>query len=189
MADPFQNVNFDRIRQNARRLDECSASGEAANFECGSVVRFEILEKDGRIDDAGFTSTGCSYMLGAAAAVAEGLKGAELIQLHLAAAEGHLDQLLAGLGEPPFGRSACISSVGRAVALTFSALRAAKASEYQGDSPLICSCFGIDQQTIEDHIRNLDLRSIEAVTASTRAGSGCGSCRWLIQEMLDVDML
>lgn len=43
-------------------------------------------------------------------------------------------------------------------------------------SDLICMCMRVDEQTIREHIRRFDLRTVPQVRASCRAGGGCQSC-------------
>ncbi|MEO1321386.1 MAG: molybdopterin-dependent oxidoreductase [Pseudomonadota bacterium] len=49
--------------------------------------------------------------------------------------------------------------------------------------PLICSCEGVGQQTLIDAISDGAL-SVDALGASTRAGTNCGSCRPELQKLI-----
>ncbi len=42
--------------------------------------------------------------------------------------------------------------------------------------PLVCACFGVGLTTIQDAIRSAGATSTEAIGASLRAGTNCGSC-------------
>jgi NifU-like protein len=75
----------------------------------------------------------------------------------------------------------------------FSALRAAFSDhrarligEFTGERALVCTCFGVTEETIERYIAGGAAESVDDVSKATRAGGGCGSCRMLIQEMLDI---
>lgn len=50
---------------------------------------------------------------------------------------------------------------------------------------IICNCFEVTRGTIEDAIREKGLKTVEEVGEATQAGTGCGGCQDLIQEILD----
>ena len=90
------------------------------------------------------------------------------------------------LGAFPEGREHCLVTAVSALRAAFADHRARVVSEFAGERALICTCFGVTEETIEAQIAAGRLESVEEVTAATRAGGGCGSCRMLIQEMLDI---
>lgn len=49
----------------------------------------------------------------------------------------------------------------------------------------ICYCFGVDSFTIKKAIYLDKLKTVEEVTAKTKAGGGCMSCHMRIEELLD----
>jgi NifU-like protein len=64
------------------------------------------------------------------------------------------------------------------------ALKAAIAS-FHGEAPpetdheeerVVCACFGVTEQTIEQAIRDNGLTTVEQITNFTKAGGGCGGC-------------
>ena len=57
---------------------------------------------------------------------------------------------------------------------------------WEGDQALICTCFGVSEQTIERQIQANGLKSIAEVTRACNAGAGCRSCWPLIQDILEV---
>ena len=171
--------------ENAGRVEQPSASGKALNFDCGSVVAFEIAERDGIILDIKFASSGCGYMVAAGECVARSLKSRALSQIQVPDDKELSADLLAPL--PAHQRANCISAALTAIQAAFADLRAKRVREFTGDSPLVCSCFGVDEATIEQQIRSKALQTVGQVTSETRAGGGCGSCGMLIQEMLDAE--
>jgi NifU-like protein len=64
--------------------------------------------------------------------------------------------------------------------------RAFQVEEWTGEKALICSCFGVSEETIENLIKTNSLETVEEVTDVCNAGGGCGSCQPLIQELIDV---
>ncbi len=55
------------------------------------------------------------------------------------------------------------------------------------DAAQVCNCNGVCKATIVDAIRTGDLGSTAEVVAATRAGSGCGSCKPLVTELLAIE--
>jgi NifU-like protein len=166
---------------------DADAVGAEANFSCGSFVRFH-LSIDGRsasVTDAAFTSNGCGFMLAAAELLAERISGNRLNDLH-GLTDNDLGQTVAAaLSEVPNGRSDCVKACFAALRRAFADFRARQIEEFRGERALICTCFGVTEDTIESNIQDLALETVDDVSGACNAGSGCGSCRMLIQEMLD----
>lgn len=53
------------------------------------------------------------------------------------------------------------------------------------DGELVCYCLGVSAFTIKKAIYTKDLTTVAEVTAETKAGGGCQSCHWRIQELID----
>ena len=124
-------------------------------------------------------------MLAAADVLAERVIKHRLVDLHgLADADLH-DQITNSLGEMPFDRRQCIDACINALHSAFADFRARQIEEFGGERPLICTCFGVTEEIIEQQIEEKSLETLEQVTRVCNAGGGCGSCRMLIQEILD----
>ena len=52
-------------------------------------------------------------------------------------------------------------------------------------SEIICHCFEVSREGIENAIREKGLKTVEEVGEVTNAGTGCGGCQEQIQEILD----
>ena len=52
-------------------------------------------------------------------------------------------------------------------------------------SEIICHCFEVSREEIENAIREKGLKTVEEVGEVTNAGTGCGGCQEQIQESLD----
>ena len=52
-------------------------------------------------------------------------------------------------------------------------------------SEIICHCFEVSREEIENEIREKGLKTVEEVGEATNAGTGCGGCQEQIQEILD----
>lgn len=173
--------------KNAGEAVGTNARGVQASFVCGSAVRFSfrIDEASKEILDAKFTTTGCGYMIATADFLAEKITGKKLVQLH-----GLHDDVIArwikdALGEFPAGRQDCMDVCISALHNTLADFRARQIEEWKGEKVLICTCFGVSEETIENAIRTESLQTVNEVTDACNAGGGCGSCQPLIQEILD----
>ena len=124
-------------------------------------------------------------MVATADVVAEWLRGKELTELH-GLSDDELSHLVREkLGELPDDRLQCADIVFEALRKGMAAHRERLVQEFRGDVALICTCFGVSEDTIAAVIATNDVQDVEDVSALCRAGSGCGSCRMLIQEMVD----
>ncbi len=52
-------------------------------------------------------------------------------------------------------------------------------------SEIICHCFEVSREEIENAIREKGLKTVEEVGEVTNAGTVCGGCQEQIQEILD----
>ena len=52
-------------------------------------------------------------------------------------------------------------------------------------SEIICHCFEVSREEIENAIREKVLKTVEEVGEATNAGTGCCGCQEQIQEILD----
>jgi len=164
---------------------DLNAIAKEVNFDCGSFVRYSLAIDDGVVTSATFSSNGCGFMLAAADILADHVTGQGLRELH-GLEEGHLHEYIAGrTGEVPAGRGKCINTCISALHEAFAHYRSTRIEEFRGEKALICTCFGVTEETIDALLQNADVETVEDVTRLCRAGAGCGSCTMMIQEMLD----
>lgn len=169
------------------KAEGANAVGTSASFECGCFVRFTLrIEPEALvINEARFMTNGCGYMSAAADAVCDRLAGAELGGLHSLDEDQFKCEVEARVGIFPGPRTQCIHVVLEALRAAFSDYRSYRIEEFRGETPLICTCFGVSEETIEEFVDEHAPDSVDQVAASCRAGSGCGSCRMMIQDILD----
>lgn len=164
-----------------------NARGKDASFVCGSFVQFSVsVDAESKsVAAAGFQTNGCGFMTAAADVLVEAVKGRRLGDLHGLARPELLAEIEARLGVFTENRRHCADCCIDALAMSFANYRTKQIEEFQGEKALICTCFGVTEETIELQIDAKSLNTIEEVTQICNAGGGCGSCRMLIQEMLD----
>lgn len=159
--------------------------GIAASFACGSFVEFFVVMDGDEIAGASFRTNGCGFMVAAADVVCGWLHGRQLSELHGLDDDELRVVVHANLEEFPADRTQCASVVFDALHKAMANYRSARISEYEGEKALICTCFGVSEDTIVMSIEQNKLTYVEEVAKLVRAGSGCGSCRMLIQELID----
>jgi len=184
---PEKIAYLSRSPANAGKCPQENASGTGVNFECGCFVRFSIAIDDNSqtINEAKFSSNGCGYMIAAASVYGEFLGNKALADLHGLASNEFSAIVESQLGEIPDARTSCLESVREAAQKAFAEYRLQRIEEFTGEKALICTCFSVSEETIEEFINANQPVTVEDVVDSCRAGSGCGSCRFLIREMVD----
>jgi len=165
--------------------EDLGSRGIAASFVCGSFVEMFVLVDGDEIAKASFRTNGCGFMVAAADVVSEWLSGKQLSELHGLNDDELRDVVGDALGRFPLNREQCASVVFDALHKAMSNYRELRVAEYEGEKALICTCFGISEDTIVATIAENKLTEVEDVANHVRAGSGCGSCRMLIQELID----
>ncbi len=171
----------------AGTVSNANAVGTSASFECGCFVRvsLSIDPATAAVRSGGFQSNGCGFMIAAADVIAKGLEREVLTDLHSLNEAEFTGRVEAELGDFPPERRQCIHVVLEAVRAAFADHRARVIEEFRGEKALICTCFGVSEESIEAFIAEHSPETVDEVTAARRAGAGCGSCRMLIQEMID----
>lgn len=166
---------------------ETNAVGTGASFSCGSFVRFSIVI-DGEsptIMNADFKSNGCGFMIAVADVLTQKLIRRRLTDLH-GLTDHELDEIITTeLGAIPNGRIKCIDACFHALHAALADYRTSRIEEFAGEKALLCTCFGVTEERIEAVIRENSIGSVDDVSAVCNAGLGCGSCRMMIDEMID----
>lgn len=162
-------------------------AGRSASFKCGSFAElFVSIDGDRNLmTGAKFSTNGCGFMIATADVLCEWLAGKMLGDLH-GLNDEELNAVIGNeLGEFPADRGQCAAVVFEALRNAMSRHREIVLEEFQGETALICTCFGVSEETIADAISTRNYTNVDQVSESHRAGSGCGSCRFLIQELID----
>lgn len=160
------------------------ASGRAASFECGCNVEIELGFRGNICADGRLRTNGCGYVVAASQILISSLRGVDTTALKGLDDDeiiANIESQIGTLGGRRHCAEICIAALHRA----FEAHRADLVAEYAGESALICTCFGVDEAAIIAAINENAVSTIEEVSASLMAGRGCGSCRGLIDEIID----
>lgn len=169
----------------ARRPVSYNAEGVSASFVCGVSARLYLLiDRDTKeVADAGYLTNGCGYLMAAMESLVTELLGKRLTELK---ALEDLEPKTTGIrGGVPETRRDCIDLCYEALSDTLRNFRHAMQDEWQGETALICSCFGVSEKDVVAAIRYRGVSTVEAIGEQCRAGTGCGSCRMLLLEFLE----
>ncbi len=177
ISEKFKNPN------NAGKIEDADAKGTGASFVCGAAVRFFLNIEDKKIMKVRFSTNACGFAVAAAQVLAEKIFGRKLIELH--GAESLKSEIENELGKFEMSRTHCTEIPLDALQNALSAFRLSQIEEFRGEKALICTCFGVSEETIESVITEDKAETVKEVGDVCNAGTGCGSCRFLIQELID----
>jgi NifU-like protein len=174
--------------KNAGRAERPNAVGTGASFTCGAFVRFylRIDVETKEILEARYKTNGCGFAIAAAEVLAEKVVGNKLTELHGLDDAFLIDQIERELEKFPAGRAHCPEISLEAVRAALADFRSFQLEEFTGERALVCTCFGVSEETVERVIADNRSETVEEVGEICKAGAGCGSCQFLIQEMIDV---
>ncbi|MFN2510982.1 MAG: iron-sulfur cluster assembly scaffold protein [Pyrinomonadaceae bacterium] len=170
--------------KNVGNVANAQASARAGSVTCGAALRISLrIDKSQRITDAKFKSAGCSYLVAASSLLTEMVKGETTAE---AAVLGQFPRrsVIEHLGDWPADRDHCAALACEALLSAVRQYSDSVRKEWTGDEALICTCFGVSEQTIESEIKAGGLRTIAEVTRACNAGAGCRSCYSLIEDIL-----
>ncbi len=173
--------------RNIGNLSGADAVGTGATFVCGVFLRFylQIDLQSKRITEAKFQTNGCGYLIASADVLAGNITGKKLNKVHELDREVLQTEIENALGVFSEHRKHCLETTLNALQNAFADFRIRQIEEYAGEKALICTCFGVSEETIERVISRNPVETVEEVTDICSAGGGCGSCQPLIQEIID----
>jgi NifU-like protein len=167
---------------NVGELADADAAGEAGSLSCGGMLRLSLrIDEALKVVDARFQAIGCSLLTASASILTETVKGETIAE---AAAIAQSTAWIEPDAVPP-DKTGCITLCRDALLSAIQHFSDTRREEWNGDDPLICSCFGVSERTIEREIKVKNLSTIAEVTNACNAGAGCRSCYSLITDILD----
>lgn len=180
IAEKLREKRADAAQKSAVR-------GRSASFVCGCFADASIYVDSNAqvVDSIRFATNGCGFMTAACLVLESSLKDRVLADLNGLSDAELIDEIEIELGEFPAERDQCAEVAVEALKAAFAQLRQARASEFVGDSPLICTCFGVSEDDLTAAINETQAAEFDDLREATRAGRGCGACRMLIDELID----
>jgi len=171
--------------KNVGSAQDANAKGKWASFVCGVSIAFSVrIESETKeIADAKFKTNGCGFVIATADLIAEKIVGQKLTDLQ--GLENLANSVCKELDEIPDSRQHCLDICFDALQNALGDYRTSLIEEWSGEKALICTCFGVSEETIENLVATKGIKTVEDVGENCSAGTGCGSCQLLIQEILD----
>lgn len=175
--------------QNAGKAKDANAVGTNATFVCGAVLRLSLrIEVETKeILAAKFKTSGCGYLIASADVLTEKIVGRKLTELHGLENGSLQTEIETQLGIFEENRTHCFELPIQTLQDAFADFRAFQIEEFMGEKALICTCFSVSEEQIENAIAENHLETVEEVGEICNAGTGCGSCQPLIQEIIDAN--
>jgi len=173
--------------KNVGEATGANAVGTNATFVCGAVSRFTLrIDRETKeILEAKYKINGCGFAIASAEILAEKITGRHLTELHSFDRRILESAIESQFGELSEHRKHCLELATESLQSALADFRVLQIEEFAGEKALICTCFGVSEETIENLIEKDSLSTIEDVTDACSAGGGCGSCQPLIQEIID----
>ncbi len=170
---------------NVGDVANADGSGTAGSVLCGAVLRVSLkVDEAQRISAAKFRVAGCSYLVATCSLLSAAVVGETTGDA--AAMCQTPEALIAKLDcEWPADKAECAALACKGFVSAIRNYSDRARDQWSGAEALICTCFGVSEQTIETAIHEGGLRTITEVTRASNAGAGCRSCYPLIEDILD----
>ena len=174
MWDYTDKVN-DHFRnpRNVGKVENPDGTGEVGSLACGDALKLMFkLDDQGRIKEAKFQTFGCASAIASSSALTEMIIGRTLEE-----AEKITNKDIAEyLGGLPKQKVHC-SVMGReALEAAIYNYRTGKRWDKEIEGEVVCHCFGVTDKDIEKAVRENNIKTIEDLTNTCKAGGGCGNC-------------
>lgn len=171
---------------NAGPLADANAIGEVGSIACGDALKLYLKINDqGVIEKASFETFGCASAIASSSVLTDmviGMKVDDALKITNADIAKALDGL-------PREKMHCSVMGQEALEAAIRQWKGEPAMpRTQEEGKLVCKCFNVTDQTIIRAIRENHLKTVDDVTAFTKAGGGCGECRDEITEILEAEL-
>lgn len=171
---------------NAGPLADANAIGEVGSIACGDALKLYLKINDqGVIEKASFETFGCASAIASSSVLTDmviGMKVDDALKITNA-------DIAKALGGLPREKMHCSVMGQEALEAAIRQWKGEPAMpRTQEEGKLVCKCFNVTDQTIIRAIRENHLKTVDDVTAFTKAGGGCGECRDEIAEILEAEL-
>ena len=171
---------------NAGPLEDANAIGEVGSIACGDALKLYLkISPAGVIEKAGFETFGCASAIASSSVLTDMVIGMHVDEA-LKITNADIAKALDGL---PREKMHCSVMGQEALEAAIRQWKGEPAMpKTQEEGRLVCKCFNVTDATIVRAIRENGLKTVEDVTAFTKAGGGCGDCRDEIAEILEAEL-
>lgn len=171
---------------NAGPLADANAIGEVGSIACGDALKLYLKINDqGVIEKASFETFGCASAIASSSVLTDMVIGMTVDDA-LKITNADIAKALDGLPREKMHCSVMGQEALEAAIRQWKGEPAMPRTQEEGK--LVCKCFNVTDQTIIRAIRENHLKTVDDVTAFTKAGGGCGECRDEIAEILEAEL-
>ncbi len=171
---------------NAGPLADANAIGEVGSIACGDALKLYLKINDqGVIEKASFETFGCASAIASSSVLTDMVIGMKVDDA-LKITNADIAKALDGLPREKLHCSVMGQEALEAAIRQWKGEPAMPRTQEEGK--LVCKCFNVTDQTIIRAIRENHLKTVDDVTAFTKAGGGCGECRDEIAEILEAEL-
>ncbi len=168
--------------RNTGVIEDADGTGQVGSLVCGDALKLTLKIEDGAIKDARFKTFGCGSAIAAASALTEMIIGKTLAEAEKITNKDIVD-FLGGLPVEKMHCSVMGQEALEAAIMDYKGLR--REAEEEDTGEIVCNCFGVTDTKIKRVALSNNLHTTEEITNYTKAGGGCGSCLYKIENILD----
>lgn len=166
-------------------LADANGIGEVGSLACGDALKlFLKVDEQGIIEDASFQTFGCASAIASSSALVELIKGKHVDEASTITNK----DIAAFLGGLPKEKMHCSVMGQEALEAAIGNWKGEPPKAHSEEGTLICKCFGITDVQIRRAVQENQLKTVDDVTAYTKAGGGCGDCLDAIQAVIDEEL-
>ncbi len=172
VLDHFRNP------RNVGFIKDADGTGEVGSLACGDALKLTFkLDENNRIVDVKFQTFGCASAIASSSALTEIIKGMTLEEAEKVT-NRDIAEFLGGLPDQKMHCSVMGKEALEAAIENYRTGTSEKKILTENDgSRIVCTCFGVSEEEIEEVVRDNNLTTVEEVTNYTKAGGGCGLCK------------
>ena len=169
--------------RNVGEIENPDGFGETGNIKCGDALRLTFsLDDNKRIKEIKFKTFGCGSAIASSSILTEMCKGLTVEE----AEKITNDDIAKELEGLPDAKMHCSVMGQEALEEAIAYYRnGGKKVEKEVKSRVVCACFNVTEDDIEQAVRQNGLTTVEQVTNYTKAGGGCGNCKSEIEEIVN----
>lgn len=167
--------------KNVGEIENADAIGEAGSLACGDMLKIYLkVDDNGIITDAKFQTFGCGSAVASSSILTEMIIGKHIDEARKITNKQIAEELD---GLPPEKMHCSV--------MGHEALEAAIANYFKEEikpkenENVICQCFNVTKETLENEIKANNLKTLEEVINYTKAGGACGKCHKDIEKILN----
>jgi len=170
----------------AGELADANGIGEVGSLACGDALKlFLKVDENGIIQDASFQTFGCASAIASSSALVELVKGKHVDE----AAKLTNKDIASFLGGLPKEKMHCSVMGQEALEAAIANWKGEPAKPHcHEEGNVVCKCFGVTDTQIRRAIKENQLKTVDDVTAYTKAGGGCGDCQDAIREIIEAEL-